>query len=346
VSKIFISYRHQDSGGHAGWLRDRLVAEFGGEQIFMDIDAIEFGTDFVERINEAVGECDALIAVIGDEWLTAKDSDGRRRLDDPADFVRLEIAAALDRDVRVIPALVGNAKPPNPDDLPESIRKLANRHAIELSDSRWDYDVGRLIQRLRETLTGENRSGGSRTRGRAFWARHRLKIGAAIAVIAAIAVAIALLARGGDESGNLPGLSSEETRLAMSVSPSLRELCSSREPREESSVAAIECQLAGADYLILESFPDTAALAKEQDRIFGSLPDARDPCGRSEWNQTLEWNAGGPRLGQLGCYTADGSAVMSWTNDAGLSVSWAGRSDGDRASLVQAWGRAINGLSG
>jgi hypothetical protein len=148
---IFICYRRDDSAGHAGRLYDRLSAQFGDKQIFMDIDHIEPGEDFVKAIEDAVGSCEILIAVIGRSWLTSRDEAGRR-LDNPNDFVRLEIAAALARNVRVIPALVQGAQMPRPRDLPEDLLPLARRNAIELSDVRWKHDVGQLIDALVKTL--------------------------------------------------------------------------------------------------------------------------------------------------------------------------------------------------
>jgi len=99
--RIFMTYRREDTAYPAAWLFDRLAGHFGRDQVFKDIDSIELGDDFVEVITAAVGSCDALLALIGDRWLSSTDRDGQRRLDDPGDFVRLEIEAALARDVRV-----------------------------------------------------------------------------------------------------------------------------------------------------------------------------------------------------------------------------------------------------
>ena len=109
MNGIFISYRRDDSAGHAGRLFDRLVARFGKDAVFMDVEGIEAGVDFVETIEKAVGGCDVLLAVIGRTWLDSRDSKGKRRLDDEQDFIRLETSAALARNVRVIPVLVEGA---------------------------------------------------------------------------------------------------------------------------------------------------------------------------------------------------------------------------------------------
>jgi formylglycine-generating enzyme required for sulfatase activity len=155
ASNIFISYRRDDSAGHAGRLFDRLSAHFGDGQVFMDIDHIEPGEDFARAIEKAVGSCEILIALVGRSWLASRDETGRR-IDNPNDFVRLEIVAALARDVRVIPLLVQGAKMPRPQDLPEDLRPLTRRNALEISDARWKYDVDQLIAALEKVLARQH----------------------------------------------------------------------------------------------------------------------------------------------------------------------------------------------
>jgi hypothetical protein len=148
--RIFISYRREETAYSAGWLFDRLGDRFGG-QIFKDVDSIEPGDDWVEVITTVVASCDVLLALIGDRWLTVTDEDGRRRLDDPDDFVRLEIEAALTRNVRVIPILVEGARMPRDTELPPSLAKLARRQALVLSPT--NFDTSRLLRVLDKTLT-------------------------------------------------------------------------------------------------------------------------------------------------------------------------------------------------
>ena len=150
--RIFISYRRQDSAYPAGWLYDRLADRFGADQIFKDVDSIELGDDFVETITNAVGSCDILLALIGQEWLDIASSDGSRRLDDPDDFVRLEIEAALERKVLLIPILVEGALMPRGDQLPPSIAPLVRRQALELSPTRFRADTERLLDVMERTL--------------------------------------------------------------------------------------------------------------------------------------------------------------------------------------------------
>ena len=148
MPRIFISYRRDDSAGHAGRLYDRLIDRLGRGQVFMDVDTIQPGLDFIKVVQEAVSACDGFIAVIGREWLQASDATGRRRLENPADLVRLEIATALERGIRVIPVLVQGERMPLEVDLPEEIKELASRNALEVSDTRFRYDVDRLIEAL------------------------------------------------------------------------------------------------------------------------------------------------------------------------------------------------------
>src|SRR2546422_8697286 len=116
---FFISYRRDDSGGYAGRLYDRLSAHFGAECVFMDIDTIEAGTDFVAVIENAISQCDILLVLIGQRWLSITDAAGQRRLDNPEDFVRLEVQTGLESNIRVIPVLAGGAKMPRAQGLPD-----------------------------------------------------------------------------------------------------------------------------------------------------------------------------------------------------------------------------------
>ena len=153
--RIFISYRREDTAYPAGWLFDRLTEHFDSGEVFKDVDSIELGDDFVEEISAAVGSCDVLLALIGEQWLTITDQQGVRRLDDPGDFVRIEIEAALSRNVRVIPILVDGATMPGANDVPPSLAGLSRRQALELSPSRFDFDSGRLLTVLDKTLAND-----------------------------------------------------------------------------------------------------------------------------------------------------------------------------------------------
>jgi beta-lactam-binding protein with PASTA domain len=152
MAGIFISYRREDTAGHAGRLFDRLIQHFGKGRVFMDVSDIEPGVDFVDAIDKAVGSCEILIVVIGREWLTCREPGGQRRLENPNDFIRLEAATALKRNIRVIPVLVQGARMPKSAELPTDLEKLSRRQGIEISDTRWDSDTGQLIKALEAAL--------------------------------------------------------------------------------------------------------------------------------------------------------------------------------------------------
>jgi Tol biopolymer transport system component len=151
TSRIFISYRRMDAAVAASWLFDRLTEHFGQGRVFMDVDSIAAGDEFVEAIAEAVGGCAVLLALIGDRWLTAADDQGRPRLENAADLVRLEIEAALTQGVRVIPVLVG-APMPGAASLPPSLAQLAYRQAFELSPGHLSSDISRLLTELDRSI--------------------------------------------------------------------------------------------------------------------------------------------------------------------------------------------------
>ena len=158
---IFINCRRDDSASYAGRLYDHLRRNFPGQKVFMDIDAIDPGEDFVDAINRTLESSRGVLAVIGRTWTAATDETGKRRLDSPDDYVVRELSAALARQARVIPVLVGGAAMPRTDALPVPLAALARRNAIEVSDSRFSFDADRLVAAIRKLLDpdGEHDSG-------------------------------------------------------------------------------------------------------------------------------------------------------------------------------------------
>src|SRR5262245_48612623 len=152
AAKVFISYRRDDSAGYAGRVRDRLERELGRDLLFMDVDAIPLGTNFSKVLHEEVAKCGVLLAVIGPNWSDVRDEHGNRRLDDPNDFVRIEIAAALQRDIPVIPILLDGASIPKADQLPSDLRELASRNGLDVRHASFHTDMDRLILGLKEQL--------------------------------------------------------------------------------------------------------------------------------------------------------------------------------------------------
>ena len=151
---VFISYRREDSAAYAGRLFDILSTEFGHDNTFMDVDDIKGGDNFVTVIDRNLDVSDALLAVIGGHWLSATERSGGRRLDNPQDFVRVDIEKVLERGIRVIHVLVGGATLPRPEDLPANLQPLCLRQAVEIRDANFHADVQGLTDVLHRTLHG------------------------------------------------------------------------------------------------------------------------------------------------------------------------------------------------
>lgn len=151
--KIFINYRRmEDSGATAGRLREHLAHAFGRNQVFMDIDDIPVGIDFKAHLKSQLAECAVVLVVIGSKWLRAKDKAGQRRLDQPEDYVANEIAAALDRQIPVIPVLIDGVRIPDARDLPDLLKPLADRQAVEVRNVSFGRDVDALIAKMHEAV--------------------------------------------------------------------------------------------------------------------------------------------------------------------------------------------------
>lgn len=174
---IFISYRREDAAGHAGRLCDRLNASLGGDRVFMDVEDIRPGQDFVRAIDETVAACDHLLVLIGPRWLETL----ARRPDAERDYVRHEVSAGLRAGITLIPVLVAGARMPDATQLPEDLQPLARRNAVELRDDRFDDDVARLLAVL---------GAGARTKPR--FTLTQIGVAAAALAIAALAIGVFL----------------------------------------------------------------------------------------------------------------------------------------------------------
>jgi hypothetical protein len=152
---VFISYRRAAGAGYAGRIADTLVEHFGEDKVFRDIDSLEPGLDFAEAIERAIESSEVLIAVIGTNWLTATDAAGQKRLENPDDYVRTEIATALKRNIRVIPLLIQGAAMPSARELPDDLAPLSRRNAFEIHDSSWRDDIRRLVTALERAIKGD-----------------------------------------------------------------------------------------------------------------------------------------------------------------------------------------------
>jgi TIR domain len=158
MSRVFINYRRSDASVHANLLYDWIRERYGEGRVFKDVDSIAPGLDFVEAIEHAIDSSEVMLVVIGRGWIV--DANGRRRLEDVDDYVRMEIATALKRNIRVIPVLVEGAEMPTSSELPEPLAALPRRHAFELSDDRARSDRAELLSRL-DTILGAPEGNGN-----------------------------------------------------------------------------------------------------------------------------------------------------------------------------------------
>jgi hypothetical protein len=190
MPRIFISYRRDDSTGHAGRIHERLASVFGSSSVFMDLDDIQPGTNFIGAIENSVQASDFVVVLIGKQWLNLTDATGRRRIDDERDFVHAEIAQALERNIPIIPVLLSNIVMPSEKDLPPRLKPLARFQAMSLSDERWDFDINRLV-----TILEKGEKPGSR--------RQFIRI--AVIVLALVAAAIVALVLAGSRAPDVSG---------------------------------------------------------------------------------------------------------------------------------------------
>ena len=191
--KLFVSYRRNDTGGRAGRLVDALGAEFGARNVFQDVDALELGHSFRDQVEAAIATSDALLIVIGQDWLGVDGAVGGRRIDSEDDFVRLEVSMALSLGISVVPVLVDGAVLPTDTELPDDLSQMLGRQAVTIRDASWHQDVGDVIRRLK----GEDRP--------TTPARRWPILAAAVLLILVVVFAVAAVVRSGSE-----GSSSEE----------------------------------------------------------------------------------------------------------------------------------------
>ena len=179
MANIFICYRREDTGGHAGRLCDRLTARFGHARVFMDLQDIAPGQNFAQSIDDTIASCECVVVVIGPRWLESL----QQRAHGAEDFVQHEIAAALHRDVTIIPVLVGGARMPAAEQLPPALAALSYRNALEVRDERFDDDVARLADAI-----GAHTTGGDVGQSGKHYSRAR--VAAALLVLVALVAAV------------------------------------------------------------------------------------------------------------------------------------------------------------
>jgi TIR domain len=373
--RIFMSYRREETAYPAGWLFDRLTDRYGSNQVFRDVDSIELGDDFVDEITSAVGSCDVLLALIGEEWVTITDANGRRRLDDPDDFVRLEIEAALTRRVRVIPILVGEATMPRADELPDSLARLVRRQALELSPARFDSDLGRLLKVLDRTLAevrvaqedaattelpqapkrreqAEPGPTPSRQRRR-LSTRARVLAGAGVGVVLLLVI-VAIVAKSGTRSPTGAAATTsppttepvaERNALLAVVPDSIEASCHMYDHDEilGESLAFMQCSSAGVRYVRLALYQDKDSLDRMYwDRVTKaglSKNYGRNNCTDNKPSESA-WQYKG-RLEDAGRYfchrDSNDDAWIEWTYNKETIYAYAYRPDNNIKAIYQWW---------
>ena len=335
--RIFLSYRREDASGHAGRLYDVLAERFGAENVFMDIDTIDVGADFAEVISRAVASCDALIALVGRQWLTATDASGNRRLDDPNDFVRLELEAALQRNVAVVPACVQGASHPAAAQLPDSLAPLARRQGTELRDIGWHDDVKRLIERL-ERLVAPPAPPKRRRSKRPLLAAG----GAAVALVAAAAAAVLIAGRssdgngkGGDGGGAFPN--ANERVLLAAVPEITRPSCTRIDWGDKAAVASVECS--GARLAVrYELFPSVSVrdawYVRRREEV--GIEPGTGQCTADTFRGEVRHGAG-----RAICYYDERQPQLVWTYEGskiGAEANvWKGEGKPAAQSMLRQW---------
>jgi TIR domain-containing protein len=337
-----VSYRRGDSG-HAGRLYDALSSHFGADNVFMDVDTIDPGADFAEVINRAVTSCNVVIALIGRGWLTANDTEGRRRLEDPDDFVRLELESGLAHDIVVIPTCVQGAAVPAANELPPSLAPLAGRQAVELRDIGWHDDVTRLIRRLERLADSgkeEARAPATPPPTPRSWRSRRLLVPALAAALGIAAVVIVLATRGSGDGGSDPAAVSHLRSL---VTPITRPTCEQISWGEESARASLGC--GGANLAVeYHLFPDKETMAGWylQRRELEGIEPGAGACTASTFRGEDGYTIGGAVVGRYFCYVdSDGESQLVWT-DGRVGVGseaniYKGKGRAAAASILRQW---------
>jgi hypothetical protein len=300
TANIFISYRREDSRHQAGRLYDHLVGQFGKEHVFKDVDSIPLGSDFRQILTEQVAASDVFLAVIGDAWHSMAGKDGLRRLDDPGDFVRIEIEAALGCNIPVIPVFVGNSPVPQAEQLPESLRELSFRNGLPVRpDPDFHHDMDRLIRGIEAAVSGSPRRKPRRVR--------RVGLAATLAVLGTLLLATTVYVTSnkvGKLAANVPKGAADKEPVR--PDPKVRDTGGPGAGPARSSAGEPPASPANAPSLRKESTSPTVLETKNAKEEFQPLFNGKDLSGwRVLGNPTHPWKvddgvlegSGGPRGG-------------------------------------------------
>jgi hypothetical protein len=346
--RIFVSYRRDDAAAYAGRLYDALVDRFGPENVFIDIDTIELGSDFRDAIDSAISSYDVALALIGRTWTSATDAEGRRRLDDPDDVLRLELERTLAHGLVVIPVRVQGAAMPAEHELPPALAPLAARQGMELRDTAWRDDVARLTRHLERIAERKAaRAAGppqppaaapAARRRPAFprWSRRRgLALALALAgAVAAVAVAVADV---GDD-----GAPAAQGRLLAAIPSPLRTDCEPIDWGPAAALASVSCPGArlNANYHLFESDQVMSAwyeLTREEAAI---EPDS-GACDAGTFRGEAPYAVDGATVGRYFCFVDSEYPELVWTDRrlrVGAEVKvWKGTGREAAESLLRQW---------
>lgn len=302
---VFISYRRGETSGQARALHEYLERRFGEHQVFMDVNSIAPGADFVRRIEDEISGCGVVLALIGRDWL-GHYGGGSRMVDDPNDFVRLELGAALNRNVPVIPILVERTPMPQPQELPEPLRDITRRNALDLENTRWDYDVTRLADAVEPMLAKVARS--PLTQPRAIFA------GVAALVVVAIVVFFAFV---------VPHPPTDPlAKLISHVPQPLRSSCKQAAIQDVGATVEVACSpnASGVANVNYEVFPSYTAMNNAYQSDLPTQPGTG--CNPLPLAANCEYNDNAGDDFEM-CSTADNYCEIDWTNANLLILSWA-----------------------
>jgi hypothetical protein len=338
--RIFVSYRREDTAAYAGRLYDALVGRFGDENVFMDVDTIDLGSDFREVIDRAIASCDVTIALIGRNWLSATDAEGERRLDDPDDLLRLELERALARGLVIVPACVQAAELPSEDALPASLAPLSSRQGIELRDTAWRDDVDRLTRRL-ERIADETPRPEAGARSARWGPRRGLALALALAALAAVLV-LALRGGDGDGSGAAGGTTAAERELLAVVPLAIRSDCEPVDYGPESAQASVSCGAprTSISYHRFGTAPVMDAWY-ELSREDASITPDSGRCVGTAFRGEAPYAAAGKTIGRYFCWVDGKQPELVWTDRrarVGAEANvWKGTGQAAAESLLRQW---------
>lgn len=316
--RIFINYRREDSAYAVGWLYDRLVEDFGAGHVFKDIDSIQPGQRYPQKIMAAVESCEVFLAVIGRYWLTVADGAGGRRIDDPADFVRLEVEAALSRGINVIPVLVDGARVPDVNSLPSSLGDLTYLHAAEVTSTHFTTDVERLFARLHDLIDGSSgddqpfRPGPGRVRPGFDAADFAARFVVLNPAEAARRLAVLPLDDAAVVVGSVPVSAAAEVLEVL--------LSDDEEDREEFAISLLAQIRRSKAQELIAAIPSAPPLLKQLPAAADAIEQCRRELGRGAATGTVSLAARSP-LGSEGFRVSFRDGHIYWTASAGARVS-------------------------